>query len=105
MKNRIWILAAAVTLAAAGCIASAAVAATFEEEAEIPEPQAGLSVESGYVLADHQGNIGLFEGDRLILEAEIPVSGLRQADQQLIAQGIRAETWEEAMRLLEDFGA
>ncbi len=105
MRKRFWILAAAVALAAAGGITSAAVAASgFEGEARRARVEADLTA-GGYVLADHEGHVGLFDGDRLILDAGIPVSGLRQIDRELIVQGIRADTYEDALRLLEDLGA
>ncbi len=104
MKRRLWILAAAVTLAAAGGVTSAAVAAGAESAARRAPDEAALA-SGGYVLADHNGQVALYEGEELLWEAEIPVSGLRKADRELIAQGIPAQTYEQALRLLEDLGA
>ncbi len=104
MRNRMWILFLAISTAlAAGAVSLAAVTAA-ENEQEMPPARAAMEP-MGYTLAEYNGYIGLFEGERLILMAEVPVAGLRRTDRELITRGINADTYEQAMRLLEDFGA
>ncbi len=104
MRNRMWILLLALSLAAVGGAASIAAAARFDEDTRERVSEESMA-KRGYVLAEYNGVIGLFEGDELLMTSDVPVSALRSADRELIARGITAETWEQAVKLLEDFGA
>ena len=104
MKSRLWILLLALALAAATGVASIAALANFDAPAGTPAGQDALE-KGGYTLAAYNGVIGVFEGDKLVMAADVPLEGLRAVDREEIARGIAVDTWEQALRLLEDFGA
>lgn len=104
MKSRLWILLLALTLAAATGAASIAALANYDAETAGRVSEDTLK-KGGYTLAAYNGVIGVFEGDTLLMTADVPLEGLRAVDREQIARGIAVDTWEEAVKLLEDFGA
>ena len=102
MKVRLWILIAAAALACAGGIACIAAAAAYEG----PERQEERElISAGYILAAAEGNIGVYRGGELIMRTDVRLEGLRRGDRELIEAGIHAETYEDVMKLLQDFDA
>lgn len=72
-----------------------------ETETVVQEPQS-------YVLGIYEGNIAVFYGEFQkvpAIETEIDVSTLRAVDRELLSQGIKVSTYEEVLKLLEDFGS
>ncbi len=104
MKSRLWILLLALALAAATGVASIAALANFEAGTAAGVREEMLE-KGGYTLAAYNGVIGVFEGDTLLMTADVPLEGLRAVDREQIARGIAVDTWEEAVKLLEDFGS
>jgi hypothetical protein len=62
----------------------------------------------GYILREHEGRIAVFtpgfDGAPAIV-TDIDVRGLRNYDRRLLKAGIRAETYEDVLKLFEDFGS
>lgn len=104
MKYRLWILLLALSLATVGGVASVAAAAQYSEKAAVSKNASPDPADMGYTLARCGGRIGLYRGDELIYTTDVDVSGLRRVDRELIENGITAETYEDALALLEDFG-
>ena len=83
------------------------------EEKDRPEVQTLYTEEAAaekkfsYVLRQYRGNVAVFYGEdqQPIFETEIAVSGLRQTDAEKLQKGIMAASYEEVLRLLEDFNS
>ncbi len=101
MKKRFWILAALLTLTLLAAVTAAAVCTAPAPEEEPPAAQ----VSDGYILTASEGTLGLYRDGELILRTDIPLASLRQVDRVQVEAGIRLSTFEEALMLLEDFGA
>lgn len=101
MRKRFWILA---SLLALSVLAAATAAALCEvrqpETADIPP-----SEETGYILTGVNGEIGVFRDGELILRTGVDLGSLRAGDRARVEEGIRSESYEEILMLLEDFGA
>lgn len=59
--------------------------------------------ESGYYLSVNDGYIAVFYNSEPIYTSKIDSSTLRTADREMLEDGIKAESYEEVLRLLEDF--
>ncbi len=102
MKKRFWILAA---LLALSLLAAATAAAVCTAQDRVPEEEPPAAEAGGYILTAAEGTIGLYRDGELILRTDVPLAGLRETDRVQVEAGIRLETFEEALMLLEDFGA
>jgi len=70
----------------------------------VTAPAAPLRSETPYTLRGYDGVICVFsDGDVPVLSTDIVVATLRSTDRALLEQGIRANSYEEVIRLLEDF--
>ena len=72
-----------------------------ESRAEPPEEE----VAAGYLLGEYNGRVSVLSPDTREPEMifDIFVRTLPDADQQLLRQGIRVDTYEELTRLIEDY--
>ena len=102
MKKRLIIACAAILLAVTGCTAAVAVAAGSAEDGE---PVGEVSTDEGYVLTRYGDGIGVFRQGELVLEVPVNVDSLRGVDKELIEKGIGSLSYEDILKLLEDFGA
>lgn len=100
MKKRFWILATLLALSLLAAVTAAALCTAQESD----EPD-GPAVEGGYILTASEGTLGIFRDGELILRTDVPLATLREADRVQVEAGIRLESYEEALMLLEDFGA
>ena len=58
-----------------------------------------------YIVRSYNGKVALFMNNTTpAVETDIDVNMLRAHDRQLLEHGIEVSTYEEALRLLEDFG-
>ncbi len=103
MKKRLIIACAAILLAVTGCTAAVAVAAGGEDT-KAPATEEELRAE-GYTLTRYGDGIGVFREGELVLEVPVDVDGLRGVDKELIEKGIGSLSYEDILKLLEDFGA
>ena len=73
----------------------------------IPEENAAVQqVSPKFMLKEYNGVIAVFlEDGTPAVETGIAVSQLREFDRLLLEQGIEAESYEELLSLLEDFGS
>ena len=61
-----------------------------------------------YILKAYDGRIAVFSSEnpgKPVSETDILISSLRAVDQKKLTAGIHAETYEQIVRLLEDFGS
>lgn len=61
-----------------------------------------------YWLRSYNGHIAVYSNkmdDVPTIETTIDVEGLRAVDKELLDKGIKAETYEDVLKLLEDFGS
>lgn len=75
---------------------------------EVYAEEMTAEVKYSYVLRLHNGNVAVFYGEdqkQPIFETEIAMSGLRQTDAEKLKKGITADSYEEVLRLLEDFNS
>ena len=72
-----------------------------ESQEEPPEEE----VAAGYLLGEYNGRVSVLSPDTREPEMifDIFVRTLPDADQQLLRQGIRVDTYEELTRLIEDY--
>ena len=72
-----------------------------ESQEEPPEEE----VAAGYLLGEYKGRVSVLSPDTREPEMifDIFVRTLPDADQQLLRQGIRVDTYEELTRLIEDY--
>lgn len=76
--------------------------------AVIPAAAVGSEGEKNYLLRVYNGHIAVFWGedtDSAVIETTIEVDGLRAVDKDKLTQGIVAHSYEEVLKLLEDFGS
>lgn len=71
----------------------------------VPSTTQTAPVDNRYCLRSCNGWIGIYQGEELLRCTEIPVSSLRNSDRLLIEKGIRADSWDDLLMLLEDFGS
>ena len=113
MKTRIWLTGG--LCAAAVMLAGMSTAAVLAEDAEAQAGAAVLHTQieqaddesraGKYIVADLAGRIGVYYMDQLIYTADIETAGLRALDRELLARGIETSSYEDVLRLLEDFGS
>ena len=88
------------------CLAAIAVTmAVFTLADFSPEEPGGTQ---GYVLGVADGNVAVYGGGdmkRPVAVTDIELAGLREADRDLISQGLAVATQEELVALLEDLGS
>lgn len=98
-------------LAAAAVIMGGAAASNVsgDGESSAPRKNVSLAAESvpDYCLRDWQGYIAVFEGEGETPKTvtDIPTETLNNVDRQKLKTGIRAETREELLSLLEDLSS
>ena len=75
---------------------------SLEESREEPPEE---EVAAGYLLGEYNGRVSVLSPDTREPEMifDIFVRTLPDADQQLLRQGIRVDTYEELTRLIEDY--
>lgn len=89
-------------------VALAVTAAIKSATAVVPAAAAGSEGEKSYLLRAYNGHIAVFFGedtDSAVIETTIEVDGLRTVDKEKLSQGIVAHSYEEVLKLLEDFGS
>lgn len=102
LKRRLTALAVAM-VAAFSCGIFAAGAAKQENE---PEDNTYTAQDDAhYTLMDYQGTICVFQNGGMVLDAGISTEGLRGRDQELLLAGIETNSYEDVLRLLEDFSS
>lgn len=62
-----------------------------------------LAETEGYILREVEGGVAIFSGGRLVGKTEITAPLLRRADRSALQAGIRVESREELLKLIEDF--
>ncbi len=60
-----------------------------------------------YRLGEHKGLVAVYSGSGTepVSVTDIALASLRQADREMIARGLEADSQEELLRLLEDLGS
>lgn len=64
--------------------------------------------QEGYRVGVSNGHVAIFEVGRTsepMVETNIDVAGLRSVDRQMLDSGIIVVTYEDVLKLLEDFGS
>ena len=108
MKIRAGIL---VTMAAAALTSVGVTLGAGAGQSARPEPPplvADAEQAGKYIVRAHNGKIALFTDDFTLtpaIETDIDISGLRAYDRRLLENGIVVSTYEDVLRLLEDFGS
>lgn len=64
-----------------------------------------LSSEKIYMLRDLNGFIAVYVNGELEMVTDIPVALLRGVDQAELEKGIKVNSYEELLKLIEDFGS
>ncbi len=103
MKKRLFVTLTAI--GAAVVMTLTAAAAVVPETPEEPAEAEGQPSARGYTLTEFEGGIGVFRDGELIMRSEVDIDGLRRVDRELLRQGIETVSFEDALRLLEDFGS
>ncbi|UOO37023.1 BofC C-terminal domain-containing protein [Oscillospiraceae bacterium CM] len=102
------VLSLAFLAAAVMLILLAATAVIQDVSAGTPAVQADNQETGRYVIGAYNGRVAVFfGGDRKapVIETTIDISSLRAVDRQKLDQGIDAATYEDVLRLLEDFSS
>ena len=87
--------------------AAASLLAVLSDLGALPADRTA-AVETGYELRNWEGFVALFSppgGRAPVGLTEIRVDDLPPMDRLALSQGIRRDTYDEIVRLLEDFGA
>lgn len=123
---KVWILIFAVLLCAVSIVyvslnwppvqspentADVAIAGTediirIEEDKPEIEKEVYIS-EDYYIVKPYRDRIAVFKGTdpTPVVETEVQISGLRRTDAAQISRGIRLDSYEEVLYLLEDFNS
>ncbi len=102
------VLSVFISAAALMLLALAVVPALPVAEAEAAPVLAETQEEGSYWLRAYNGHIAVFFGRdeaRPAIETTIDVETLRTVDREKLEQGIEAATYEDVLKLLEDFGS
>lgn len=86
----------------------AVTAANRSATAVVPAAAINAEGEKSYIIRAYNGHIAVFLGadtDSAVIETTIEVEGLRAVDKDKLGQGIVAHSYEEVLKLLEDFGS
>ena len=89
------------------CTVLAAVALTMAVFTLADFRRADAAREQGYVLGVSEGSVAVFAGGDLktpLDVTDIELASLRETDRALISDGLRVESREELLLLLEDLG-
>ncbi len=112
MKCRIWMAGGLLSAALLSAAFSAAVVftalpdATEAKDGLIAAPAAAQdAVADKYTVADENGKIGVYYMGELMYLTDIRTDGLREIDKDLLGRGIETSSYEDVLRLLEDFGS
>ena len=70
----------------------------------VVQPAANIAY-SGYYLSIDNGYVAVFYNDEVVFTSDIEAETLRVVDRELLKEGIRANSYEEILLLLEDFGS
>ncbi len=100
----VFVTAAVLMLLALGIAPSLSYAVEAQAEPVLAETQESTS----YWLREYNGHIAVFfsSGDETpAIETTIEVDSLRDIDQEMLKNGIEAATYEDVLKLLEDFGS
>lgn len=76
--------------------------------ADIPAVLTEVQNDNGYWLRSFNGHIAVYyqkEDDSPMIETTIDVEGLRAVDRTMLEAGIGADSYEDVLKLLEDFGS
>ena len=60
---------------------------------------------SAYILREVEGSVAVFSGGALWRKTDISAELLRERDRQALQEGIRVESLEELLKLIEDFNS
>lgn len=99
-RIRYTVLALALILSA-GSVSAAVVAPVFFPQAEAVSAEEPVETVT-YELRVEEGEVCVYEGERLILRTGVAVASLPASDRALLEGGIVASSAEELTRLLED---
>ena len=102
------LLAIAVSASALMIIALVITAVLQAASADTPAALTEAGSGDRYWLRSHNGHISVYgnkEDDSPMIETTIDVEGLREVDRILLDSGIGAATYEDVLKLLEDFGS
>lgn len=112
MKSRIWILGGLLSISLLLAVFSTAAVFAFEPDAAASSESASTlagetnnAMSDKYVIADENGKIGVYYMGELIYLTDISTTGLRAVDRDLLGRGIETSSYEDVLRLLEDFGS
>jgi hypothetical protein len=97
-----------VLIAAFMLVSTLIVSKARETASDATAAPAAALVSGGYCLRAYQGHIAVFyDGmkDSPAVETAITVSQLRAVDRAKLESGIFVQTYEEVLKLLEDFGS
>ncbi len=104
-------MAALASLVAAAMLLTAA-ATALTAAPDKPEPSAALTMtqssQSAYLVRSVDGYVAVFDFNKPgepITETLIRVDGLRAVDRGKLEAGIPADSYEDVLKLLEDFGS
>lgn len=103
MKVIFKIFVCAVMIAAAVIFSSMALSSNGNSA----QPAEAAS-DAAYILREWNGYIGIFYANDLkkpFSVTDIQIATLRENDRQMLSVGIEADTQEQLMRLLEDYGS
>lgn len=104
MKKGLRLTVLSVMAVGAVLCTCAALAAGAEPGGKAPVEAASDTAPGGYTVALVDGEI-IVTSDSSNLKTGISGQWLRQADQTALKNGITVETYDEVLRLLEDFGS
>ena len=102
------LLAFAVFASALMIVALVITSAVRNALAGTPESVQMAKAESGYTLRAFNGHIAVFYGDIMnspAIETTIDVDTLRAVDREKLEAGIVVDSYDEVLKLLEDFGS
>jgi hypothetical protein len=102
------ILSVAVLASALMIIALVITSAARGVPADVPAVLTEARSDNGYWLRPYNGHIAVYNhqgDDSPMIETTIDVEGLRAVDRTQLEEGIGANTYEDVLKLLEDFGS
>ena len=102
-QRRIWILLAVFWIAAAICVG--ATVRSFHKEIGLPDTPAE---QTGYIVRASDGYVAVYRADAPaspVQTTDIAVNELRRHDQTLLQKGLRVDSREALLMLLEDLRA
>lgn len=111
MKKNVIVVMACVGIYVLSFVLTGIVMGAGEEptvsEAAMITPEPAVEEVPCYTVSEYHGVVAVFFGNDIapMLETEIPVSGLRENDRAMVEEGIAAESYNEVLCLLEDFGS